>query len=90
MPKLTTGDLQFDIYRWMRQELESDWSSTSFKTNIFWVYYLADKLNQICPTEMGDFKAKILDYPSVSELVRDHVLNPEGYLFKMVRIVKNK
>jgi hypothetical protein len=35
------GDLQFDIYRWMRKEVDQDWNRSCFKTNI---YVLLSKL----------------------------------------------
>ncbi|KAH3677052.1 hypothetical protein WICMUC_001958 [Wickerhamomyces mucosus] len=46
------GDYQFDIYRIMRNEFYSkingdssiDWSKSNFKTNIFWLHYILDKL----------------------------------------------
>lgn len=45
------GDYQFDIYRFMRAELKAkqmgddvDWSVGSFKTNLYWLHYLLDKL----------------------------------------------
>ncbi|CCH44513.1 Serine/threonine-protein kinase [Wickerhamomyces ciferrii] len=49
------GDYQFDIYRFMRNEIKSiqksssskdeiDWSLSSFKNNLYWLHYLLDKL----------------------------------------------
>jgi serine/threonine-protein kinase haspin len=45
------GDYQFDIYRYMRNELKSlqtseeiDWSLSCFKNNLYWLHYLLDKL----------------------------------------------
>ncbi|TPX61914.1 hypothetical protein PhCBS80983_g00768 [Powellomyces hirtus] len=38
------GDLQFDIYRWMKAETNGEWEGFFPKTNIFWIHYLIDKL----------------------------------------------
>ncbi|TPX67123.1 hypothetical protein SpCBS45565_g04050 [Spizellomyces sp. 'palustris'] len=38
------GDLQFDIYRWMRDEVHGEWQKFCPKTNVFWVHYLIDKV----------------------------------------------
>ncbi|KNC96492.1 haspin protein kinase [Spizellomyces punctatus DAOM BR117] len=38
------GDLQFDIYRWMRDEVQGEWQKFCPKTNVFWVHYLIDKV----------------------------------------------
>ncbi|KAJ3040854.1 hypothetical protein HDV00_010314 [Rhizophlyctis rosea] len=37
------GDLQFDIYRWMREETKERWEDFHPKTNVFWLHYLIDK-----------------------------------------------
>ncbi|KAJ3055605.1 Serine/threonine-protein kinase haspin [Rhizophlyctis rosea] len=37
------GDLQFDIYRWMRTETRERWEEFHPKTNVFWLHYLIDK-----------------------------------------------
>ncbi|KAJ3161702.1 Serine/threonine-protein kinase haspin [Geranomyces michiganensis] len=38
------GDLQFDVYRWMKAETDEHWEGFFPKTNIFWVHYLMDKI----------------------------------------------
>ncbi|KAJ3157830.1 hypothetical protein HDU89_000209 [Geranomyces variabilis] len=38
------GDLQFDVYRWMKTETEERWEGFFPKTNIFWIHYLIDKI----------------------------------------------
>lgn len=49
------GDYQFDIYRFMRNQIKSkqfdnqssdeiDWSISSFVNNLYWLHYLLDKL----------------------------------------------
>ncbi|TPX32904.1 hypothetical protein SmJEL517_g04060 [Synchytrium microbalum] len=38
------GDFQFEIYRLMRSENGGDWLKFTPKTNIFWIWYLVDKL----------------------------------------------
>uniref|UniRef100_A0A1B6MAT7 non-specific serine/threonine protein kinase n=1 Tax=Graphocephala atropunctata TaxID=36148 RepID=A0A1B6MAT7_9HEMI len=38
------GDYQFDIYRFMRDDLNNDWSLHAPVTNLRWLHYLADKL----------------------------------------------
>ncbi|KAG8318652.1 Serine/threonine-protein kinase haspin [Homalodisca vitripennis] len=45
-PELFEGqnDYQFDIYRFMRKDLDSNWSLHAPITNIRWLHYLADKL----------------------------------------------
>lgn len=40
------GDYQFDIYRIMREDLNSDWSEYAPITNIRWLHYLLDKILQ--------------------------------------------
>jgi len=41
---LGTEDYQFEIYRFMKQWNENEWSAFHPKTNIYWVHYLVDKL----------------------------------------------
>uniref|UniRef100_A0A1B6G4C9 non-specific serine/threonine protein kinase n=1 Tax=Cuerna arida TaxID=1464854 RepID=A0A1B6G4C9_9HEMI len=45
-PELFEGqnDYQFDIYRFMRKDLDSNWSLHAPITNIRWLHYLADKM----------------------------------------------
>lgn len=40
------GDYQFDIYRIMREDVNSDWSEYAPVTNIRWLHYLLDKILQ--------------------------------------------
>ncbi|XP_040287750.1 serine/threonine-protein kinase haspin [Bufo bufo] len=41
---LGEGDLQFDVYRMMRQENQNVWSSYKPHSNVLWLHYLCDKL----------------------------------------------
>uniref|UniRef100_A0A803JAD5 Serine/threonine-protein kinase haspin n=1 Tax=Xenopus tropicalis TaxID=8364 RepID=A0A803JAD5_XENTR len=41
---LGEGDLQFDIYRAMREENKNAWSAYGPHSNVLWLHYLADKL----------------------------------------------
>uniref|UniRef100_A0A8C5PPX7 Serine/threonine-protein kinase haspin n=2 Tax=Leptobrachium leishanense TaxID=445787 RepID=A0A8C5PPX7_9ANUR len=41
---LGEGDLQFSVYREMRQGNKNSWSSYHPFSNVLWLYYLADKL----------------------------------------------
>ncbi|BGP29047.1 hypothetical protein JCM10296v2_000783 [Rhodotorula toruloides] len=41
------GDLQFDVYRWMREVVEregAEWEGRHTRTNVLWLYYLVHKL----------------------------------------------
>ncbi|UZJ52288.1 hypothetical protein CBS101457_001608 [Exobasidium rhododendri] len=38
------GDMQFDVYRQMKQETKGDWSGYYPHTNVLWLNYLASKL----------------------------------------------
>ncbi|KAJ3171879.1 Serine/threonine-protein kinase haspin [Geranomyces variabilis] len=38
------GDLQFDVYRWIKAETDGRWEEFFPKTNIFWIHYLIDKI----------------------------------------------
>ncbi|XP_038013550.1 serine/threonine-protein kinase haspin [Motacilla alba alba] len=39
-----TGDLQFDIYRQMKEENSNSWTDYHPHSNVLWLHYLADKL----------------------------------------------
>ncbi|XP_068091333.1 serine/threonine-protein kinase haspin isoform X2 [Hyperolius riggenbachi] len=41
---LGKGDLQFDVYRSMREENENTWSLYRPHSNVLWLHYLSDKL----------------------------------------------
>lgn len=41
---LGEGDLQFDVYRKMREENQNSWSLYKPHSNVLWLHYLSDKL----------------------------------------------
>ncbi|XP_033756912.1 uncharacterized protein LOC117339441 [Pecten maximus] len=76
-----SGDLQFDIYRQMKEKNGNDWEPFHPHTNILWLHYLADKLvrskryvrnsreDKSILREFRNFLKDILDYNSACELV---------------------
>jgi hypothetical protein len=81
------GDLQFDIYRWMREAVQHDWNKSCFKTNIYWLHYLLLKLQEKYPaaTILADWAETFLEYESVQELVQQQVLSERGFLRSFVK-----
>lgn len=49
------NDLQFDIYRWMRDAMpaknsnDKDWNAFMPISNVLWLYHLLEKLLRLCP-----------------------------------------
>lgn len=76
-----SGDLQFDIYREMKDNNGNNWEPFHPRTNILWLHYLADKLvrskryvrnsseDKSVMREFRSFLKDILDYDSACELV---------------------
>ncbi|XP_060079235.1 uncharacterized protein LOC132558655 [Ylistrum balloti] len=76
-----SGDLQFDIYRQMKENNGNNWEPFHPRTNIMWLHYLADKLvrskryvrnsreDQSNLRQFRNFLKDILDYNSACELV---------------------
>ncbi|OCT57706.1 haspin isoform X1 [Xenopus laevis] len=78
------GDLQFDIYRAMREENKNVWSSYVPHSNILWLHYLADKLISAVrynkkPSsalqrrelrKLQDFRREIRKFGSATEVLR--------------------
>ncbi|XP_075210560.1 haspin [Lycorma delicatula] len=52
------GDLQFDVYRRMREDVRNNWRLYVPKTNLRWVHYLADK----CCTQVQYKKKKTVEH----------------------------
>ena len=76
------GDYQFDVYRMMREENHGEWNKFHPKNNLFWIHYLVDKFiqgvkysgrkktkAQLAP--FREFKDRILQCNSISEIIRD-------------------
>ncbi|KAI8911733.1 hypothetical protein EDD86DRAFT_203123 [Gorgonomyces haynaldii] len=78
------GDLQFDVYRWMK-DIVKDWKSFQPKTNILWIEYLVDKLDTF---EMewldNDIRERLKKrtYKSALDLVKREMLDHRGALTK--------
>ncbi|OWF42896.1 Serine/threonine-protein kinase haspin [Mizuhopecten yessoensis] len=76
-----SGDLQFDIYRQMKENNGNNWEPFHPRSNILWLHYLADKLvrskryvrnsreDKSILREFRNFLKDILDYDSACELV---------------------
>ncbi len=71
--------------RMMKKEVRNEWQGFHPKTNVFWLHYLLDKLLDGVPykvtksqvhrkgmAKLRDLKAKILEYASALEFVREH------------------
>jgi serine/threonine-protein kinase haspin len=66
------GDLQFDVYRWMRAETQGRWATFCPRTNVQWLYYLVDKLvtrKGIRSKDLGAFHHRLLAYVSAEEVL---------------------
>ncbi|XP_063806469.1 serine/threonine-protein kinase haspin isoform X2 [Pseudophryne corroboree] len=81
---LGQGDLQFDVYRSIRQENENNWSSYRPHSNVLWLHYLCDKLLSEVqyvkkPTsvlhrrelrKLRDFKRDVQQFSSATEVLQ--------------------
>ncbi|XP_053322690.1 serine/threonine-protein kinase haspin [Spea bombifrons] len=81
---LGVGDLQFSVYRDMKQENKNCWSSYDPHSNILWLHYLADKLLSAVkyvkkPTSVAhrrelrklqDFRREVRRFSSAAEALR--------------------
>ncbi|KAM9294576.1 serine/threonine-protein kinase haspin [Gastrophryne carolinensis] len=81
---LGEGDLQFDVYRGMRQENQNVWSLYRPHSNVLWLHYLCDKLLSEVhyvrkPTsaayqkelrKLRDFRRDVRQFSSASEVLR--------------------
>lgn len=81
---LGEGDLQFDVYRKMRQENQNVWSSYKPHSNVLWLHYLCDKLlNEVKyikkPTSapqrrelrrLQDFRREVQQFGSATEVLK--------------------
>ena len=80
------GDLQFDIYRMMQDEVDKDWSLFKPKTNVFWIYFLIKKLVRFCDSDIGRrlerFGERILVYRSCAAVVESEVIHKRGYFYE--------
>ncbi|KAK9878914.1 hypothetical protein WA026_003740 [Henosepilachna vigintioctopunctata] len=77
-----TGDYQFEIYRLMKENNGNEWQSFKPYSNVLWLHYVLDKaitafrykntqskLHKTSISTLKEYKAKILDYQSVTEFV---------------------
>jgi serine/threonine-protein kinase haspin len=80
------GDLQFDIYRWMRKALRSNWKSECSRTNIFWIYYMMEKLCIKYPdcNNLRIYQNSLLKFNSVSQIVLESLLDTKNEFFNRV------
>lgn len=98
------GDYQFDIYRFMRNQIKSiqkidqhndeiDWSLSSFINNLYWLHYLLDKLinhKRIPTTKKDDQYYKDLIYLYKSLDPRRKKLNDSIPQFNQENAKSNK
>ncbi|XP_075703681.1 serine/threonine-protein kinase haspin-like [Rhinoderma darwinii] len=81
---LGEGDLQFDVYRSMRQENQNVWSSYKPHSNVLWLHYLCDKLlsevryikkptsapQRRVLSRLQDFRREVLQFGSATEVLK--------------------
>lgn len=75
------GDLQFDIYRWMKDENKGNWEAFTPKSNIFWLHYLLDKIvnhkkyksrsqgHRQALITLREIQKEILSFPSTKDFI---------------------
>ncbi|EGF82180.1 hypothetical protein BATDEDRAFT_87100 [Batrachochytrium dendrobatidis JAM81] len=86
-PKEKDGDLQFDIYRLMREAVEKNWKQRCSKTNIFWIHYLCDKLKCVALPRSATQKKldrlgkQVLKYNSVLDMILSEMTDTKSILF---------
>lgn len=49
-----TGDLQYDIYRLMREKIGKSWATFEPSTNVLWLDYIIDKLTSTAGVKYTD------------------------------------
>lgn len=88
------GDIQFDIYRWMKATTMSDWKGFHPKTNVHWIHYLLQKLKTFdipfMPAKNMDLFQNRLrtEYESVSAIVLREMVNKTGIFTKHAVIIE--
>lgn len=81
-----SGDVQFDIYRKMKEETGNKWERFCPKTNIFWLHYLVGKLlekkfkskakvHDAAIKTLKSLEKKILGYESCHQLILNKVID---------------
>jgi Haspin like kinase domain len=77
----------------MKTVVGSNWEQYHPKTNVFWIYYLVDKLESLdvpfLPQDtINGFKSRLLDkYSSAQDVMRHEITDPAG-IFHNLAIVK--
>ncbi|XP_065653255.1 serine/threonine-protein kinase haspin homolog isoform X2 [Hydra vulgaris] len=71
-------DIQFDVYRQMKEHIGNDWKSYNPITNVFWVTYLCKKLvSKLDPSRratLHKFITRLSSYSSCSEILQSDML----------------
>nr|XP_047124767.1 serine/threonine-protein kinase haspin homolog isoform X2 [Hydra vulgaris] len=72
------GDIQFDVYRQMKEHIGNDWKSYNPITNVFWITYLCKKLvSKLDPSRratLHKFITRLSSYSSCSEILKSDML----------------
>ena len=79
------GDMQFDVYRWMRDQVDGDWKGFHPTTNVCWIQYLLDKLESLgveflTPKVSTELKKRLEKYASCQDIVINEIISPNGLL----------
>lgn len=83
-----TGDYQFDIYRFMKTQLNNCWERYAPYTNILWLHYIIDKMidgaryknkktkpHRAAIDHLMQLRDDILEYKSAADLVQVYEIN---------------